>query len=95
MAVATKEMVMERTTEAPKTFKVASGPTGPDYHYLHIIVGPAALPDGTKTGDMFDAEVVKWLRDGYELFACYYEGEYRGDDRVLRGYMYGFHFLKK
>ena len=94
--MAVKEMVMElpKVAEAPKTFKVASEPTGQQYHYLHRIVGPQALPDGTLSGDGLDSAVMEWLQQGYRIQAIHYLGEYKGSDANLRGYVYGYHLVK-
>ena len=92
MAVATKEMV-ERI-EAPKTFKEAVPPTGQQYHYLHRVVGPMALPDGTLNGDMLDLEVMAWLEGGYRIVEVHFLGQHKGTDGNVHGYVYGYHLVK-
>lgn len=92
MAVATKEPTVQ--TQEPKTFKVASEPTHQMYHYLHRVVGPMALPDGTLNGDMLDLEVMRWTSDGYRIEAVHFLGQHKGDDGNVRGYVYGYHLVK-
>lgn len=91
MTVATKEPTV---MELPKTFKLASEPTGQQYHYLHRVVGPTALPDGTLSGDMLDLEVMKHLEDGFRIVEVHYLGTHKGEDGNLKGYVYGYHLVK-
>lgn len=95
MAVKEKEAIKAETVgEAPKTFKLAEEPRGQEYHYLHRVVGPMALPDGTLNGDMLDLEVMNWLQGGYRIQAVHYLGQHKGDDGNVRGYVYGYHLVK-
>jgi hypothetical protein len=94
MAVATKENVMERTVEQPKTFKMMEAPPTQEYHYLHRVVGPMALPDGTLNGDMLDLEVMNWLQGGYRIVEVHFLGQHKGVDGNVHGYVYGYHLVK-
>jgi hypothetical protein len=104
MAVATKENVMERTTEAKvetpsahpqaKTFKMMEASLTQEYHYLHRVVGPMALPDGTLNGDMLDLEVMNWLQGGYRIVEVHFLGQHKGVDGNVHGYVYGYHLVK-
>ena len=96
MAVVTKDLVMERTVEAPKTFKVADTlPIGQEYHYLHRVVGVAALPDGTLDSHLLDEAVMEWtIGKGYRIQDVSYLGQHKGDDGNVHGYVYGFHLVK-
>lgn len=94
--MAAKEAVLEpKTTEAPKTFRVAEErPPVQEYHYLHRVVGPMALPDGTLNGDMLDMEVMNWLQGGYRIEAVHFLGQHKGVDGNVHGYVYGYHLVK-
>lgn len=92
MATAVKEAVL--VEEAPKTFKVAEQPQTQEYHYLHRVVGPQALPDGTLNGDMLDLEVMNWLQGGYRIIEVHYLGQHKGPDNNVYGYVYGYHLVK-
>jgi hypothetical protein len=96
MAVATKEQIkMETVGEAPKTFRVAEErPPAQEYHYLHRVVGPMALPDGTLNGDMLDLEVMNWLQGGYRIQSVHFLGQHKGVDGNVHGYVYGYHLVK-
>lgn len=96
MATAVKEAVLEQVKieEAPKTFKVAEQPQTQEYHYLHRVVGPMALPDGTLNGDMLDMEVMNWLQSGYKIAAVHFLGQHKGPDNNVYGYVYGYHLVK-
>lgn len=99
-----KEMTMEKTVEAKvetptahpqaKTFKMVEAPTAQEYHYLHRVVGPTALPDGTLNGDMLDLEVMNWLQAGYTIKEVHFLGQHKGIDGNVHGYVYGYHLVK-
>jgi hypothetical protein len=96
MAIATKEEIkITPDNTASKTFKVAEQPTGQEYHYLHRVVGPQALPDGTLNGDMLDLEVMQWTQGkGYRIQAIHFLGQHKGPDNNVHGYVYGYHLVK-
>jgi hypothetical protein len=94
MPVATKEPIKVQTQELPKTFKVADELKAQEYHYLHRVVGPTALPDGTLNGDMLDLEVMNWLQGGYRIQAVHFLGQHKGVDGNVHGYVYGYHLVK-
>lgn len=93
MPVATKEVEI-KTVEAPKTFKMVEAQTAQEYHYLHRVVGPTALPDGTLNGDMLDLEVMNWLQAGYTIKEVHFLGQHKGIDGNVHGYVYGYHLVK-
>jgi hypothetical protein len=88
----TKELVTE---VQPKTFKAFEEITGSqEYHYLHRVVGPIPLPDGTLSGDMLDLEVMNWLQGGYRIAEVHFLGQHKGVDGNVHGYVYGYHLVR-
>lgn len=83
-------------TEVPQTFMQGeTRDTGPDYHFKIITVGPHALPDGTITGDMADAQVMTWLGSGYKLSAVHYLGKHELPGQGFGGFQFAYHFVKE
>lgn len=92
MPAVVKELEAQETQA--KTFKQAT-PVSDKYHYLQIIVGPIAMPDGTKTQDMLADEITYWLNAGFTLKFEDYLGDHKGAGGEFIGRVHAYHFVKE
>lgn len=90
----TKEDVNETFTG--KTFQTYQAPQT-DYHLLLLTIGPAALADGTVTGDMADGLVRTWIESGYDIHTIHYVGTNKdaGGQGTFKGFQVMYHFVKR
>lgn len=87
--------VLEKEVVQPKTFKQADTTSQKEYHYMLRAVGPAALPDGTITGDQLDVDVMYWLNRGYRIEAIHLVNTNKGAGGEFQSNVYGYHFVKE
>ena len=93
MSVAIKELEVQ---EQARTFKQATpGLPQKEYHFMLRTVGPMALPDGTITVDMLDADVMVWLNSGFTLLAVHLVTTNKGAGGEYLGNVFGYHFVKE
>ena len=88
-------MPVKELQEMHKTFRqAASQPPQREYHFMLRTVGPAALPDGTITVDMLDADVMYWLNSGYRIIAIHHVNTNKGAGGEFLGNVFGYHLVK-